>query len=57
MKLSKKLFCRHLNYPLKFLSNIHGDNINIFNGKRSIWQCENCGKIIFRYYLFRCRKI
>jgi RNase P subunit RPR2 len=38
----KRLFCKH---DYVFVRNIHGDEINLTNGKRSIWECKKCGKI------------
>lgn len=45
-KVLKRLFCNHK--KLKFIRNIYGDEVNIKNGTRSIWKCENCGKLIFK---------
>lgn len=49
MNIIKSLFCKH-NY--KFMSNIYGDLINLFNGSRSVWKCTKCGKLQLRkdYY-------
>lgn len=47
-----RLFCKHLDNPLLFVRNIMGDEINMFNGARSIWKCPDCGKLIFRPYVF-----
>lgn len=43
-----KLFCRHLDKPLEFVQNITADETNMACGKRSVWRCPDCGKIIFR---------
>lgn len=44
--------CKHPS--IKFIRNIHGDEINFISGigtiKRSEWICENCGKIIYGGY-------
>lgn len=39
------MLCRH--YKLRFIRNIHGDEINEYNGKRAIWECVECKKQIF----------
>lgn len=41
-------FCRHLDKPLEFIRNIHGDEINYSGGKRSLWKCPICGQEIYR---------
>lgn len=40
----RQLFCKH-NYV--FIRNLYGDEINLHNGKRSLWQCTRCGKQIY----------
>lgn len=42
------MFCKHLDNPLEFVRNISGDETNCANGKRSVWKCTDCGKIIMR---------
>lgn len=42
------MFCKHLDEPLIFVQNITGDEANMAKGKRSIWKCPKCGKIIYR---------
>lgn len=49
MKTLKKMFCKHEN--LEFIRNIYGDEINRISLKhiyRSIWQCKDCGKIVYK---------
>lgn len=41
----KSWFCKH---EYEFVRNIHGDEINYLNGKRSIWKCKKCGKLQYR---------
>jgi hypothetical protein len=48
-KFFKRLFCKH--YKVIFRRNIYGDEINSWNGKRSIWQCDNCGDIVLGDHL------
>lgn len=45
--LIDQIKCNHLDKPLKFIKNIHGDEINHLNA-RSVWKCLDCGKIIMR---------
>lgn len=41
----RRITCKH---KIKItLTNLHGDAINQFNGKRAVTQCVSCGKIIF----------
>ena len=51
-----KIFCRHRNYPLKFVRNLYGDQVYMLNA-RSVWQCRECGKLFFRNYLYEPGKI
>ena len=44
----KMMFCKHLDKPLEFVQNITGDPANMAGGKRSVWKCPDCGKIIYR---------
>ncbi len=53
----RKLLCNHLNYPLKFVQNITGDEINMANGNRSVWVCPECGKTILRPKIFYPGKV
>lgn len=41
----KRFTCKHTNQT--FIRNIYGDEINWTGGKRSIWKCDDCGKVIF----------
>lgn len=41
----KRLRCKH---QFAFVRNIHGDEINLHDGKRSVWQCELCTKTVRR---------
>lgn len=43
----KQIKCNHLDKPLEFIKNIHGDEINHLNA-RSVWKCPDCGKFIMR---------
>lgn len=43
MKFLKRLFCRH---RLRFVRNIYGDEIISRGYKRSLWKCDECGKIV-----------
>ena len=45
----KRLFCHH---KYKFIRNIYGDEININNGKRSLWECTKCQKYKTREKLY-----
>lgn len=49
--LLDQIKCNHLDKPLEFIRNIHGDEINYLNA-RSIWKCLDCGKIILRSQLY-----
>ena len=49
--LLDQIKCNHLDKPLEFIRNIHGDEINHLNA-RSIWKCPDCGKIILRSQLY-----
>ena len=42
MNIIKQLFCKH---EYKFVHNLHGDEINQHNGKRSLCKCNKCGKL------------
>lgn len=48
------IFCKHKN--LKFIRNIHGDEINYISPikmiYRSEWKCKDCGKIIYKGELY-----
>lgn len=41
----KRLFCAHAYIPYR---NLYGDEICVFGGKRSIWECVKCGHEQFR---------
>ncbi len=43
-----RLFCKHLDKPLEFVQNITADETGMAGGKRSVWRCKDCGKIILR---------
>jgi RNase P subunit RPR2 len=45
----KRLMCKHSD--MQHVRNIHGDEINFRGGKRSVWQCANCGAIKLRDHL------
>lgn len=47
-ELFTRLFCRH---DYVFVRNLYGDQINVFGGARSIWQCSKCNKEQWRDYL------
>lgn len=44
--LVRRLFCRHRD--VRFVRNIHGDEINHSGGKRSVWRCQACGAAVRR---------
>lgn len=46
LKFIKRLLCDHGD-GVSFVRNIYGDEINAFNGKRSIWVCNKCEKHFF----------
>ena len=50
MSFWKRLFCRH-DGKIDFVCDISGDNINRHNGARSVWQCPDCGKYLYKRYL------
>jgi hypothetical protein len=41
MRWIKQLYCKH---KWVWKMNYYGDYVNMLNGKRSLWQCEKCGK-------------
>ena len=51
------MFCKHLDEPLRFVKNLHGDQVYLSRGYRSIWECPICGKRIFRSRLFDQGKV
>lgn len=54
--LLEQIKCSHLDKPLEFIKNIHGDEINHLNA-RSIWKCPDCGRIIFRSWVYKEKKL
>lgn len=50
MSFFKQLFCQH---DFAFARNIHGDEIIAWGWKRSIWQCQKCGKVQARDLLIK----
>ena len=44
----KSLFCSH---DLVFIRNIYGDEINMRDGARSVWQCKKCNTYKYGKYL------
>lgn len=42
MRFLKRLFCRH---QYVFKRNIYGDEIIAWGWKRSVWKCEQCGRL------------
>lgn len=47
----KRLACRH---PAPaFVRNVHGDEINALDGRRSVWRCEECGATLYGRHLHR----
>ena len=40
----KRLFCGH--YKVFFVRNLYGDEINAFDGARSLWRCDKCEAIV-----------
>lgn len=47
-KAIARALCNHLEHPLEFVQNITADHINMAGGKRSVWRCPKCGKLILR---------
>ena len=45
----KSLFCTH---DMVHTRNIHGDEINGWDGNRSLWTCSKCGSLEARPELF-----
>lgn len=52
-----KLFCKHLDEPLRFVKNLYGDQVIANCGFRSIWECPICGKQILRADVFNQGKV
>jgi len=50
MEFLKQLFCKHS--QIDFVRNIYGDEINHFNGNRSLLKCKECGKYILKQDLY-----
>lgn len=48
MKCINKLFENICTHDFIWLRNIYGDEINLHDGKRSIWCCSKCGKVEYR---------
>lgn len=45
IKFFRQFFCKHEKEV--FVRNIYGDEILEYGWKRSIWQCEACGKYAY----------
>ncbi len=45
----KVLLCRHKSYT--FVRTISGDEINLRDGMRSEWKCNECGNLIYKKFL------
>jgi hypothetical protein len=43
--LFARLFCKH---RWQWVRNIYGDEINLLDGKRSVWQCSECQQYQYR---------
>ena len=62
MKIIKRFILRifHLfvghDENLNFSSNIYGDAIEGFKGKRSIWECPSCGGTVLKDELYHPAK-
>lgn len=41
----RRLLCRHTG-GVAFVRNIYGDEINSWGGKRSLWACKRCGRLL-----------
>ena len=52
-KFFKRLFCKHQDQT--FIRNIYGDEINLTNGKRSVWRCKKCEAVVWRDSLVQAR--
>ena len=54
----KKIFLRIQHFftghdqNLNFISNIYGDAIEAFGGKRSVWECPSCGSSVLKDELY-----
>lgn len=49
-RIVKELSCFH-NKGATFVRTIHGDEINMYGGKRSIWKCNSCQTTLFSKYV------
>jgi hypothetical protein len=47
----KNWLCDHKGWALMFIRNVHGDEINLMNGKRSVWECSHCHRLVYKDYL------
>jgi hypothetical protein len=45
------LFCDHKGWAHIFVRNIHGDEINMVGGYRSVWRCDHCNAEFLESYL------
>ena len=43
----KRATCRHEVDKLRFVRKIHGDEINLVDGKRYEYHCVGCGKMVY----------
>lgn len=52
MKYIKKLFENVCTHDFIWVCNIYGDEINLHDGKRSVWKCSKCDKLEYRDDLY-----
>ena len=50
ISLIKKILCKHKH--VRFIRNIHGDEIIEYGYKRSVYVCINCGKYFYKDQLY-----
>ena len=49
LRFLQRYGCEH---DWKWVHNIYGDQINYHGGKRSLWECQKCGKREYKYELY-----
>ena len=56
LSMWKRATCRHEVDKLRFVRKIHGDEINLVDGKRYEYQCAVCGKMVYKLGPVTCEK-
>lgn len=51
-KILDRMMAGPCEHEWEHVGNLHGDQINLTGGMRSLWQCKKCGKHEFRPHLF-----